>query len=68
MARATTLGLIGRGEEGLHVVRELLELKPDFRERGRILIRQDVKFPDIEKRIIEGLAASGLELEPVHTR
>lgn len=44
-------------------MRELLDLKPDFRERGRMLIRREVKFPDIEERIIEGLAASGLELE-----
>ncbi|MEE4218186.1 MAG: hypothetical protein V2I48_11290 [Xanthomonadales bacterium] len=64
VARAATLGQLGRGTEGRHAVRRLLELKPDFHERGRTLIRQDVKFADIESALIEGLAASGLELEP----
>lgn len=64
VARAATLGKLGRGEEGRYAVRELLELKPDFRERGRTLIHHDVKFPDIESSLVEGLAASGLELEP----
>ena len=64
VVRAATLGMLGRGAEGQEAVGELLELKPDFRERGRVLIRHDVKFPEIESRIVEGLAASGMALAP----
>lgn len=64
VVRAVTLGMLGRGSEGQQAVNELLELKPDFPQRGLRLIRQDVKFPEIEERILAGLAASGLELTP----
>jgi adenylate cyclase len=66
LSRAATLGLLGRGDEGRQAVRKLLELKPDFHERGLTLIRHDVKFPEIEQRLVEGLASSGLELSPAH--
>jgi len=63
LSRAATLGQLGRGEEGRREARAVLALKPDFPERGRLLIRHYVKFPEIEERILEGLAASGLTLE-----
>ncbi len=66
VVRAATLGMLGRGAEGRQAVNELLKLKPDFQQRGRMLIRHDVKFPEIEERILSGLAASGLELAPMH--
>ena len=57
VARASTLGLLGRIEEGCKSAAELLKLKPDFAERGRILIRHYIKFEDIEERIAKGLNA-----------
>ncbi len=41
-------------------VQALLALKPDFTQRGRILIDRYVKFEDIVDRIIEGLDAVGI--------
>ncbi|MGW8325033.1 MAG: hypothetical protein ACWGNI_04950, partial [Desulfobacterales bacterium] len=38
LAKASTLGLLGRYEEGKHFVKSLLKFKPDFPSRGRILI------------------------------
>jgi len=57
------LGLLGRYEEGKHFVKNLLELKPDFSERGRILIGHYIKFDDIVERVIEGLHRVGLKVD-----
>lgn len=63
LSRAATLGQLGRRQECAAAVRELLEMKPDFPRHGRVLIRNYVKFPEIRKRIVQGLAAGGLRLE-----
>ena len=63
LAKAVTLGLLGRYKEGKHFVKNLLELKPDFSERGRILIGHYIKFDDIVERVIEGLHRVGLKID-----
>jgi adenylate cyclase len=69
LARAVTLGHLGRKGEGRAAVERLLGLKPDFPERGPVLIRRLVKSPDLEAQILEGLARSGLSLdEPIRRR
>jgi hypothetical protein len=54
---------LGRIEAGHSCARALLELKPDFAQRGCILIGMYVKFDDIADRIIEGLRKLGLNIE-----
>ncbi|MEJ2514666.1 MAG: hypothetical protein P8080_04535 [Gammaproteobacteria bacterium] len=63
LCRAATLGQLGRVAESRQAVGELLELKPDFPQRGSDLIGHYIKFPDIRERILQGLAAGGLRLE-----
>lgn len=62
LGRAATLGQLGRGAEGRAAIRELVEIVPDFSQRGPELIRRFVKFPEIRQRMIEGLAVAGLRL------
>ena len=64
LSRAATLGQLGRHAESRAAVRELLRLKPDFAERGRTLIGRYIKHPELQERMIAGLAAGGLELDP----
>jgi adenylate cyclase len=63
LAKAATLGLLGRYEEGKQFVENLLKLKPDFSSRGRVLIKHYIKFEDIVERIIDGLSKVGLNIE-----
>jgi hypothetical protein len=56
------LGLLGRYEEGKQFVKNLLELKPDFSERGRILIKHYIKFEDLVERVIDGRQEVGLNI------
>ncbi len=63
LVKAATLGLLGRYEEGKHFVKFLLELKPDFPSRGRILIGHYIKFNDIVESVIEGLHKVGLSID-----
>ena len=65
LAKAATLGLLGRGEEGKPFAEKLLKLKPDFTSRGRLLIGHYIKFEEIVERVVEGLRKSGLSLEDV---
>lgn len=62
LAKASTLGLLGRIAEGKNFARDLMELKPDFRERGRGLIGRYIKFEDIAESVIRGLAAVGVDV------
>ena len=52
----------GRADESENAVREILDLKPDFADRGHVLIGHCVKFPEIRERLIEGLAVGGLSV------
>ena len=62
LARAATLGLLGNIEDGRKAAAKLLELKPNFAARGRILIGHYIKFKVIIERIIDGLKAVGVEV------
>jgi TolB-like protein len=62
IARASSLGLLGNIEDGRKSAAELLKLKPNFAERGRIMIGHYIKFEDIVERVIEGLNAVGVEV------
>lgn len=63
LAKAATLGLLGREDEGKKAVEDLLKLKPDFPNRGRILIGRYIKFDEIVERVVDGLRKSGLHLK-----
>jgi tetratricopeptide (TPR) repeat protein len=63
LARATTLGNLGRLEEGKKCAEGLLALKPDFPIRGRVLISRFVKFDNIAESIVSGLKKCGLKLD-----
>jgi hypothetical protein len=40
----------------------MLERKPDFERRGRLLIGHIIKFPEVTGLIVDGLARAGLTL------
>ncbi len=63
LLRAITLGHIGRIKEGCRYVEEVLKLKPDFPDRGRILIRHFIKSEELVATLIEGLKKAGLDLD-----
>jgi TolB-like protein len=63
LAKAATLGLLGRYEEGESFVEKLLELKPDFPKKGRVLIERYIKFEEIVDRVVEGLGKVGLKID-----
>jgi hypothetical protein len=63
LLKASACGHLGKIEEGQTCVRTLLALKPDFAQRGRILIGRYFKFEDIVDRIIEGLGKLGMNIE-----
>jgi adenylate cyclase len=60
--RASCLGLLGRGGEAEAEIAGILEERPDFPSRGRILIGHYVKLPDVFDRVLDGLARAGLAL------
>jgi len=60
--RASCLGLLGRESEAGVEVAELLRRKPDFETRGRVLIGHYIKFPEVMRPIVDGLAKAGLNL------
>jgi len=62
LMKAATLGHLARIDEGKKNVDQLLELKPDFPERARILIGHYIKFDDIIQSILSGLGKSGLKI------
>jgi adenylate cyclase len=63
LMKAATLGLLGRIQEGKKAVEDLLKLKPNFSTRGRVLIKNYIKFDDIYRHMIEGLNQVGLRIE-----
>jgi len=62
LVKASTLGNLGRLEEGRKSIEDLLTLKPDFPSRGRILIGRFVKSKSIAESTADGLKKCGLEL------
>ncbi len=63
LLKASACGHLGKIEEGRANVRTLMALKPDFAQRGRVLISRYVKFQDLANRIIGGLAKLGMNVE-----
>jgi adenylate cyclase len=63
LMRASCLGHLGRLEEARAGVAELLRTKPDFARRGRTLIGRLLKLPDLQARVVDGLARAGLVLD-----
>jgi TolB-like protein len=63
LARAATLGHLACPEKGHEEVQRLLVFKPNFAERGRLLIGHAIKFPEVAERVIEGLSVAGLEID-----
>jgi len=62
LAKASTLGLLGKIEQGQKFTKRLMLMKPDFQERGRILIGRYIKFEDIVEQVVQGLAAVGVKV------
>ena len=63
LMRACCLGHLGRLEEARVEVAELLRTKPDFASRGRTLIGRLLKLPELQARVVDGLAKAGLVLD-----
>jgi tetratricopeptide (TPR) repeat protein len=63
LLKASACGHLGKIEEGQSCVRDLMKLKPDFAQRGRILIERYIKFDDIVDRIIAGLGKLNMNIE-----
>lgn len=63
LTKAASLGLLDRIDEGRKYAIDLLRMKPDFRERGRRLIRKYAKFGDVVDPIIEGLNKVAVEID-----
>ena len=62
LIKASTLGHLGDEKEGQHYARKVLQLRPDFPQKGRRLIGNFIKFEEIASRIEEGLRRVGLEI------
>ena len=63
LVKASTLGLIGKYDEGEKFAKKLLEIKPEFPGKARDLIGRYIKFEEIVERVIEGLNNVGLSIE-----
>jgi adenylate cyclase len=63
LIKAVTFGWYGRIDAGRQAVKDLLTLKPDFPNRGRVLIGNYIKFDEIVERVIGGLNKVGLSIE-----
>ncbi len=55
LAKVSTLGLMGKCQEGEKYYNDLLELIPDFPTRGPEIIRYYVKFSELSDKITEGV-------------
>lgn len=63
ICRAATLGHLGRVEEGRVFAEKLLQLRPDFPERGFYLIKRLIKLDFVLAQIAEGLHRVGVDLK-----
>ncbi len=62
LMRACCLGHLGRRDEAAASVAALLRAKPDFQERGRVLVGRLMKLPDLFEPVVDGLLRAGLSL------
>ena len=63
LLRAATLGQLGRKKAALSNIEELLEIRPDFEERGRYLLSRFIKEDSLVELVIEGLKKGGLQMK-----
>jgi TolB-like protein len=63
LMKAASCGLLGNIARGKRFADDLFRLKPEFRKRGRTLIRHYIKFDDIYDRISKGLNDVGVQVE-----
>ena len=63
LLQASTLGHLGRTDEGSRYVEALLTKKSDFPDRGRTLIKHWVKSDELFECMVDGLKKSGLEIQ-----
>ena len=63
LMKASVLGHLGRIEEAKKAAQQLIELKPDFQARGRILVGHYIKFDDIAERVVSGLCKAGMAVD-----
>ncbi|MFG0285355.1 MAG: hypothetical protein ACF8R7_13130 [Phycisphaerales bacterium JB039] len=68
LMQAVALVAAGRGDGASVPIQQLLEIRPDFPERGRWLIARYVKDKDLARRIEDALESAGLALTPVDGR
>jgi adenylate cyclase len=61
LIRAAVLGQLGRQEEAKQAVAELLALLPDFKSRGRSVLKRMVHLDENVDMLLEGLRKAGLE-------
>jgi adenylate cyclase len=62
LLKAATLGLLGKTEDGVLTGKYLLQCKPDFSTRGRVLIEHYIKFDEIVAKVIQGLKEVGIDV------
>lgn len=62
LMKASTLGLLNNKAKGQEFAQKLLQLRPDFPQKGRQLIGNFIKFEEIAWRIEEGLRRVGLDI------
>ena len=62
LLRAACLGQLQRQKEAEQQIAHLLELKPDFQEKARMLIKRYVKQDELVEHIIDGLQNAGLRI------
>ena len=63
LSKAVTLGLLGRTEEGEKFAKKLLNMKPDFPRKARMLIERYIKFDPLVERVLLGLERVGLVIK-----
>jgi hypothetical protein len=63
MMRAAAAAAGDDRKEARLQAKRLLELKPDFPERGRWLLSRYVKFDDLLEIVIDALEACGVQTE-----
>jgi hypothetical protein len=63
LARAVTLGYLGRQEEAGATMAELLQFLPDFKESGRETIQRIFRYEQSVEILPEGLRKAGMALD-----
>ena len=63
LLHAACLGQVQRQEDAKPQIANLLGLKPDFKEKVRMLIQRYVKEEELVEHILEGLQKAGLNIQ-----